>query len=163
LCTNRRSLQAGVTLIELIIAIVIISASLVGILGVMNLVTGHSSDVLMRKQAVVLAESLLEEIELSDMITASGVSSTTVTTANRLSDRHLVVDYNGYSTSGGISTLDGSQVLNNYNFSPAVSIKAINSGELGADVPAASAVRISVFVTDPVGNVVNLSGYRTAY
>ena len=61
-------LQRGISLIELIMFIVIISAALAGILLVMNQVTGHSADPLIRKQALAIAESMLEEIQLQDLI-----------------------------------------------------------------------------------------------
>lgn len=55
--------QAGLTLIELIIFIVIISVGIAGILSVLNVAVWHSSDPLVQKQAQALAEGLLEEIE----------------------------------------------------------------------------------------------------
>jgi MSHA pilin protein MshD len=62
MCTRHN--QRGISLIELIMFIVIVSVALAGILLVMNMVTGHSSDALQRKQALAIAESLLEEVEL---------------------------------------------------------------------------------------------------
>ena len=59
-----RTCQRGTTLVELIMFIVIIGAALAGILQVMNLTTGHSADTMLRKQAIVIANSLLEEVEL---------------------------------------------------------------------------------------------------
>ena len=56
--------QRGISLVELIMFIVIVSIALAGILLVMNQVTGHSADTLIRKQALAIAESLLEEVEL---------------------------------------------------------------------------------------------------
>ena len=75
--------QRGVSLVELIMFIVIISVALAGILLVMNKVTGHSADTLVRKQALAIAESLLEEVELmpftycdpNDPAAASAVSA----------------------------------------------------------------------------------------
>lgn len=58
------SSERGISLIELIMFIVIISVALAGILGVMNRVTGHSADTLIRKQSLAIAESLLEEVGL---------------------------------------------------------------------------------------------------
>lgn len=54
--------QAGFTLIELIIFIVVVSAGLAGILLVMNTAVTSSADPMVRKQAMVLAESVLEEV-----------------------------------------------------------------------------------------------------
>jgi MSHA pilin protein MshD len=67
-----KSLQRGFTLIELIIFIVIVSAGLAGILSVMNTVVKSSADPLVRKQAIAIAESVMEEINNS--ATYDGVS-----------------------------------------------------------------------------------------
>lgn len=55
--------QRGVTLIELIVFILIVSIGVAGILGVMTYTTGKSADPVRRKQALILAEGLLEEVE----------------------------------------------------------------------------------------------------
>ena len=57
--------QAGVTLIELILFIVIVSIALAGIIGVMSFTTANSADPLRRKQALMIAEGLLEEVRLA--------------------------------------------------------------------------------------------------
>jgi len=55
--------QAGMTLIELIMFIVIVSVGIAGILTVLNITVMKSSDPLAQKQAQALAEGLLEEIQ----------------------------------------------------------------------------------------------------
>jgi len=55
--------QRGVTLIEMILFMVIIGVALAGIVGVMALTTRQSADPVRRKQALILAEGLLEEVE----------------------------------------------------------------------------------------------------
>lgn len=55
--------QAGITLIELIMFIVIVSIGITGIMLVLNITVWKSSDPLVQKQAQVLAEGLLEEIQ----------------------------------------------------------------------------------------------------
>lgn len=63
MCTSSRSRrQSGFSLIEVIIYIVVVSIGLVGILLVMNTVVESSADPMVRKQAVALADSILEEI-----------------------------------------------------------------------------------------------------
>ena len=57
--------QRGVTLVEVVLFIVIVSVAAVGILGVMNLTTQRSADPQLRKQALAIAEGMLEEIELA--------------------------------------------------------------------------------------------------
>jgi MSHA pilin protein MshD len=78
--------QRGISLIELIMFIVIISVALAGILLVMNTTNKSSSDPLVTKQALAIAESLLEEIELQPFTycepdVASAVNATAATVA----------------------------------------------------------------------------------
>src|SRR5574340_785113 len=56
--------QRGISLVELIMFIVIVSVALAGILLVMNVTTKSSANPLVHKQALAIAESLLEEAEL---------------------------------------------------------------------------------------------------
>jgi MSHA pilin protein MshD len=60
-----RARQAGLTLIELIVFIVIIGVALGGVLTVFAYTTNNSADPLQRKQAMLLAEALLEEVSLA--------------------------------------------------------------------------------------------------
>ena len=62
MCTRHK--QRGISLVELIMFIVIVSVALAGILLVMNVVTRSSADPLIHKQSLAIAESLLEEVEL---------------------------------------------------------------------------------------------------
>jgi MSHA pilin protein MshD len=57
--------QRGVTLIELILFIVIVGIAVGGILTVMNLTSRGSVDPVRRKQALIIAEGLIEEVELA--------------------------------------------------------------------------------------------------
>lgn len=155
--------QRGISLIELIIFIVIISVALTGILLVMNQVTAHSADPLIHKQAMAAAESLLEEIQLQDFIDKNdGVTTTcppasAVTAANRATDYHIVDCYRGFAMTG-ITDLNNAPIgLANYNAGVAIVPEALGS------VAAGSAVRITVTVTDPQGTAIILDGYRTRY
>jgi len=58
--------ERGFTLIELIVFIVVVSAGLAGILSVMNTTVQFSAEPMARKQAMVLAESILEEVVQKD-------------------------------------------------------------------------------------------------
>src|ERR1035437_1726596 len=74
--TNSR--QRGFTLIELIIFIVVVSAGLAGILTVMNTVVKSSADPMVRKQAMALADSILEEILLKAYCDPDTVDTSTM-------------------------------------------------------------------------------------
>jgi MSHA pilin protein MshD len=56
--------QAGISFIELIMFIVIVSLGIAGILSVLNLTAQKSADPMVRKQMLAIAEALLEEVEL---------------------------------------------------------------------------------------------------
>jgi MSHA pilin protein MshD len=146
-----RSRQHGFTLIELIIFIVVVSAGLAGILSVMNTVVKSSADPMVRKQTIAIAESLLEEILLKDFANPPGG----YTGATR-SQFDNVGDYAGYTTTGIVDML-GATVpgLGGYNISPPVAIVA------STDLTGVAALRVTVSVTDPTGNTISLTGYRT--
>ena len=57
--------QQGLSLIELIIFIVVMGIAAVALLKVMGTFTSNSADPVRRKQALLLAESYLEEVELA--------------------------------------------------------------------------------------------------
>ncbi|HZW25812.1 MAG TPA: type II secretion system protein [Gallionella sp.] len=160
MCIKAR--QRGISLIELIMFIVIVSTALAGILSVMNVTTQGSADPLVHKQALAIAESLLEEVELQDFVSASGVTNA-VTQANRATEYHIVNDYNGFNMPAppGIYALNDSvtPVAGLTGYSANVTVGApVNIG-----APAASAVLITVTVTDPQANQIQISGYRTRY
>lgn len=57
--------QRGLTMIELIVFIIVIGVAVAGVLGTISTVTQRSADPLQRKQAMLRAESLLEEVALA--------------------------------------------------------------------------------------------------
>lgn len=91
---ERMRRHAGFTLIELVIFIVIVSVGVAGILLVMNTVVASSADPMVRKQALALADSILEEILQKEYADPDGTSGET--TRATFDD---VDDYNGKSNS----------------------------------------------------------------
>lgn len=61
---NPHRRHAGLSLIELIMFIVIVSVGIVGILSVLNVTVKSSADPLISKQMLVIAEALLEEVQM---------------------------------------------------------------------------------------------------
>jgi MSHA pilin protein MshD len=154
----RQARQSGLSLIELVIAIVIVSIGLAALLIPIINATRQSADPLILKQTLAVAEALLEEIELKPFANPPGGFSGAATQANRpLFDD--VSDYNGFATIG-IFTLDGVAVpgLGGYN----VTAVAVTNSALGA-IPAANAKLILVTVTGSNGEAVTLAAYRTSY
>ena len=87
-----RSMARGFSLIELIFFIVIVSVALAGILQVMQVTTQASADPMVRKQALALAESVLQEVLQKAYTDPDPLVSTGETTRETFDD---VDDYNG--------------------------------------------------------------------
>ena len=77
--------QRGLGFIELILFMVIVGVALLAILNVMNLTTRNSADPLLRKQALMIAEGLMEEVQLARYTYCDG-SDPAVTTATSAAD-----------------------------------------------------------------------------
>ena len=74
--------QGGVTLIELIIFIVIVGVAVMAVLGVLSMTTKNSADPLLRKQALMIAEGLLEEVQLAKFTFCQPTAGNVDTAAN---------------------------------------------------------------------------------
>lgn len=61
---SRQSNQRGLTLVELILFIVIVSVALAGVLTVLNIAARSSVDPMVTKQMMAIAEALLEEVQM---------------------------------------------------------------------------------------------------
>jgi MSHA pilin protein MshD len=149
MCMNKPSRrQSGFTLIELIIFIVIVSVSVAGILLVMNTVVASSADPLIRKQALALAESVMEEILQKNYDDPDGLPN--VVEANRtLYDD--VDDYNGLTNAAFI---DLPAALNSYVIAIVVAAPAALNG--------VQLKRVTVNVTHGP-EIVTVTGYRGNY
>ena len=184
------SSQRGVSLIELIMFIVIVSVALAGILLVMNVTTKGSADPIIHKQALAIAESLLEEVELmpfticdpDDLFAASAVSAATCNSTpeaigpeNAFAEQPTaetryhattpfdnVNDYNGFGmAAGSILDITGANTgLSGYTLQSIV-VTPIDFG--GITLASGDALQITVSVTGPDGMPVVVDGVRTRY
>lgn len=172
MCINRR--QRGFTLIELIVFIVIVSVALAGVLTVLTHTVRHSADPLVRKQALVIAEAILEEVMLQpfttcdpDDATASTGTCTSVTEAigpdinpNGTTETRAsatdpfdnVNDYHGLSTTTNIA--GGGNAV--YTANVSVSASGLNG------IAGSEALLITVTVAAP-RETIELQGYRTRH
>ena len=144
--------QRGVTLVELLVSIVIVSIAASGVLGVLSMTTAASADPMIRHQAAAIAEAYLEEILLKPVADPDGADGEAAR-----ADFDDLDDYDGLVDVGARDQL-GSPIaaLGAYNVGVSV---APSSGLPG--IPAADALRVDVVVTR--GSEINfvLSGYRT--
>lgn len=153
----KRCTELGATLIELIIAIVIISVALVGILVVMNRTTSSSADPMILDQSVAIANAYIEEIIARPFSDPDG-SETGESRASfdDISDYNNLMDVGARDQSN--TPIAG---LEQYTVTVSVIPEAISSGAL--TVSAANARRITVTVTHPAQAGISISTYRTNY
>ncbi len=144
---NRRQ-HRGFTLIEVIIFIVVVGAGMAGILLVSSNIVKSSADPMVRKQALALADSILEEIVQKEYEDPDGVSGET--TRATMDD---VDDYNGKT-----KTLftDWPTTLSAYSATIAVAATTLGSA------PPIAAKKVTVTVSGGT-EVIVMTGYRTAY
>jgi len=170
MCANR---QRGLTLIELIVFIVIVGVALAGVLTVLNHTTRHSADPMIRKQALAIAEAILEEVMLQPFTwcdpddanaatatSAAGCAGGTAAetrSAGSTSPFDNVSDYHNLSTT---TNVEGAAMPIGY--SAGVRVDAADLGPVGGNISGGAALLITVTVTAP-GETIMVEGYRTRH
>jgi MSHA pilin protein MshD len=148
----RAARQRGLTLVELLIAIVVIGVGLAGVLIAFNTVTRGSADPLVAQQMLAIAEEMLEEIQLKPYAAAANTAPAACA-RNTYND---VADYNGYVTAGQICTIDGTAIASLSGYSVSVQVATATLSGVAA------ARRISVTVTRGSDSLL-LVGWRTDF
>lgn len=178
---SSRRRARGLSLIEVVVFIVVLSIGIAGITMLYNQLTVASVDPLVRKQALAVAASLMEEIQLKGFTTCDpddanfhthpAPACTTLEAIGpepgegRYADPRFdnVNDYHGFAMAGA-SIRDVTNTVIAELGAYAVTVTVANAG---GDFPAvadpANALRITVAVTGPAGVGVSLQGYRLRY
>jgi MSHA pilin protein MshD len=131
--------ERGMTLIELVIAIVVMGICVTSVLALLSSISVRSASALTRTQATSIAASYLETIlaePYGNIGTYHGI------------DRLGPLDATGAPVAG----------LERYR----VQVTAVGD-TLGAGADTALAMRVEVTVTDPTGGAIRIIGYRTDY
>lgn len=178
----RRQHQSGLTLIELIIFIVIVTVALAGVLMVLNVTTRSSADPLIRKQMLAIAEGVLEEVQMQpftwcdpndvNAVTATSAADCTGGASGANDQLALplaptagegrstaatpfdnVADYNGAAIA---TTITGTALPAGYAATVAIVQEALGG------IAAAAVLRISVTVSRGA-ETLTLEGYRARY
>jgi len=183
--------MGGVSLVELIVFIVIVSVSVAGVLLAINTATRSGTDPMIRKNAIAIAEGMLEEVSLmpftfcdandpqATTATSSAVGAagcTSAATVNAIGPEagetryasatpfDHVDDYNGFSMNP-IVDITNTAIGTLTSYSATVSVAATALGSIAAtDAQGqANALLITVTVSGPQNTTVVLQGYRTKY
>lgn len=188
MCIKTIKRQSGVSLVEVIIFIVIVSVGVAGLMSVMNVTTKYSADPMIRKQAIAVGESLLEEVMLHpftycdpddpNALTATSTAGcTSVATTEGLGveggeTRYSNVtpfdnvnDYHGFQMLAGIYPVnDGTTLVTGLeNYKASVKMTSMDANTFGLPADPGAVLRIDVTITDANGNDVGLTGYRFRY
>jgi len=180
---RRKSL--GLSLVELIVFIVVVGTAVAGVLAALNVATRGSADPMIQKQALAIAEAVLEEAQLmpftycdpDDANAATAVNQAACATPEVTSppasngpeggETRLggitpfdnVNDYNNFTMAGGIVDIAGNAVPGLAGYTASVTVLEQGLGGIAGN----EALLLTVTVTGP-GNVsVVLHGYRTRY
>ena len=189
--TRDPGLQRGVTLVELIIFIVIVSSAVAGVLLTLNMATRSSADPMIQKQALAIAEALLEEIQLQPFTFCDPDDSQAATAET------ATVGATGCSAVGGIEAIgpetnapygpetrtsattpfDNVNDYHGYSVGPGITdmngtpiagleaytatVAVANQGVGG--IAASDSLLITVTVNGPASTTVVLHGYRVRY
>ncbi|HUF74413.1 MAG TPA: prepilin-type N-terminal cleavage/methylation domain-containing protein [Gammaproteobacteria bacterium] len=144
--------QGGMTLIEVVIAIVVIAIAVSAVLGVLARNVGASADAMIVSQGITIAEAYLEEISLKAFADPDGADGE-IGRAN-FDD---VDDYDGLVDAGAADQF-GNPIPDLAGYTVSV---AVNASSALPGIGAADAYRIDVRVQFASAVDYMLSGYRT--
>lgn len=151
---NTRKLQAGVTIVELLLSIVIVATAASAVLGVLSMTSDHSADPMIRHQAASIAEAYLEEILLKSFDDPDGVDGEALR-----ADFDDVDDYDGLADAGARDQF-GNPIANLGDYFVSV---AVSPSAALPSAPAADVLRIDISVAWQSGIDFTISGYRTRF
>ena len=147
----------GVTLIELVISIVVLSVVAVGVFSAIGVLVGRSADPMIRHQSIAIAEAYIEEIQSMEFALPGACPA--VPGGGGRADFNAICHYDGLVDNGAVD-LNGNPIGNLSDYTVVVTITG--SSGLGG-LAAANAARIDVAVTGPTNEPVLMTAYRSNY
>ena len=162
MCAELRGVR-GFSLIEVLVLVIVLAIGLGGISMALTQQVRTSADPMIYKQAISVAEGMLEEIMSQSYALAPW--SGAATCANRASFDDMR-DYDGFNSTG-VCAKDGTSIASLARFNVAVSVATAASDPAAAlvpttDVPAADQIRVRVSVSAPQVSI-SLDSYRLNY
>lgn len=176
------SRQRGLSLIEVVIFIVVLGIGIAGMAVLYNQLTLASVDPVVRKQAVAIANSLMEEIQLRPFTLCDPDDPNVFTAPTPPCGTPEVIGAEGAETRygptffdnvsdyaafppmmGSIQDINNNTITGLAGYSASVVIANAGGDFPPASVPADAALRITVIVDGPANVQVRLQGYRLRY
>ncbi len=179
-------LQRGLSLIELLVFIIVVGVAVTGVVSVYSLNARSSVDPVIRKQAVAIAESLLDEVlskpytycdpddpnadtaaNAAACTSAEGMGPEVAQGETRYSAANPFDNVNDYDTFSmvGIADIDGNNVIGLEIYTATVQVQPVP--DFNGIVPAVpgdnETLLVTVTVNAPGNQTLSLSGYRTRY
>lgn len=151
---RRGGRQAGFSLVEAVMFIMVVSIALGVLVQAYSLSAGALTEPVMRRQTLAVAQALMEEILLKDFANPTGGYAGPYSAATR-AQFDDVADYDGLTLTG-ITDLSNAPITGLENYTATVGVVAAAFG----NVPAGGGWHITVTVTNPNGSQVVLEGYR---
>lgn len=181
----------GFSLVEMVVFIVIVTTAIAGVIGALAFMSGRSADPLVRKQAIAIAESLMQEIQQMPFTfcdpddpnasTANGTADCTTSQANlggpspagesryaATNPYDNVADYSGFTMPGGgcagICRIGDATALAGLDaYSASVAIAQAGGAGAFAGLPGDAVLQIVVTVNGPANTVIRLTGFKVRY
>jgi MSHA pilin protein MshD len=189
---HRPRAEHGVSLVELIVFIVIVSIGVAGVVGALSMATRASADPMIQKQALAIAEALLEEVQLQPftycdpddpqaataLSAAVGATGCTSAAAVEIIGPEATPPYGPETRTSATNPYDNVNDYDTFIMTGITDLTGAAIPGLGAytarvdivgqalgAIPASDSLLIKVTVTGPVGTntTVVLHGYRMRY
>ena len=188
---NQKS-HRGFSLVEMVVFIVIVTTAIAGVIGALAFMSGHSADPLARKQAIAIAESLMQEIQqmpftfcdpddpnastansaadcsANSQANLNGPSPATESRYSAVNPFDNVADYGGFTMPGGgcagICRIGNNTAIDGLNaYSASVAITQAGGAGAFAGLPADAVLKILVTVNGPANTTIRLTGFKVRY
>lgn len=131
--------RAGMTMIELVVAIVILGVGISGMMLAFSTVAGGSANPIVLRQMQAIADEMGAEIALKPFVPVANAANSGCARVN-FND---VQDYNGYTSTNQICTIDGVAIPALAGYS--VEVKVIP--QTWAGIPSAQSLRVKITVS----------------
>lgn len=191
MCIRDARDERGVSLVELVVFIVVVGVAVAGVIAAMSIATRASADPMIQKQALAIAEAVLEEAQLQPFTycdpddaaapTATavagcatqeviGVEGAETRSGNPVGTEPFfdnVSDYDAYDSStatpSGITNINGDAIPGLAPYRVVVGVAGQPLAGIGDLDGRPQSVLVTVTVTGPGNTTVVLHGYRTRY